>query len=205
MSPLVAALALVLAVDAGAPRPDAGSATAGDGASARELLEAEVIPPGQEKVVLAMLGGSDLLPDGCRLESAEINGAEVEALWLCAHGARVEGKLAAATVPGAPVVQTKKFRLFSTGPTAWPSGLAPAVGARIRAHEGAFTWKVAVTRVEAGDSGDQRPVAGAVNGGQDTPAPRRPVSSGVARPVAIGVILAALFLGWWGFSRERES
>jgi hypothetical protein len=98
-----------------------------------------IIEPGQEAVLLAMLGGSEDLAGGCRLEGASVERTIVVARYTCAgSAARMELRHPSDAPPAAP--RTEAFALVVPAGEPIPTALVEALGARIRAREGAFRW-----------------------------------------------------------------
>lgn len=110
---------------------------------ARELPPEEcdecVIPPGQERAVLAMLGGRDALRGGCRLASASVEGATVRATYRCpATELSLTLHHATHAPPGATMAGA--FALVSADPEARSTGLLDDVAARVRARGATVRW-----------------------------------------------------------------
>ncbi|MCC6216008.1 MAG: hypothetical protein IT376_14170 [Polyangiaceae bacterium] len=123
-----------IALAAGAPLV-AGAALAGPEPGAPPW----VIPPGQEALVLDLLGGKDTLPGGCSLESANIAAAEISAEYTCTGGRR---QLVAEhpSAPGAGAARAEALALRG-GPEPLPPEAIAAVLARVKARGGAFRWQ----------------------------------------------------------------
>ncbi len=103
-----------------------------------------VIPPGQERAVLAMLGGRDVLRSGCRLASASVEGATVRATYRCpAMELSLTLHHATQAPPGATVAGA--FALVGDDPEARSTGLLDDVAARVRARGATVRW-VSVVR-----------------------------------------------------------
>jgi hypothetical protein len=128
-------LALVAVAPALAQAPDT-EATPSDGA-----LQAEppVIPAGMEPLFADMLGSGASLPAGCKFTDGKIERTTVLATYACQDG---EVVLELVHPDGAPPggVRTENFALSVKSGTA-PQGLTDAIAERIRAREGAFSWK----------------------------------------------------------------
>jgi hypothetical protein len=114
------------------------------GSSAPPEREGPVIPPGQETLVLDMLGGASGV-DGCRVRHAAVEKTQIRATFECDSGATRGVVLAhpAKAEPGAVV--TNRFAL-----SAWaaetPTAFVTQVAAGVRAREGQFQWKEPPTR-----------------------------------------------------------
>jgi hypothetical protein len=109
-------------------------AGAGDAWAARWLIE-----PGQEALLLAMLGGGAELPGGCRIEGASVEKTVVVARYTCAAGpVRIELHHPSDAPPSAP--RTGAFALVVPPGNEVPPAFLDALGARIRDREGAFRW-----------------------------------------------------------------
>ena len=97
-----------------------------------------VIPPGQEELLVEMLGRSAALPDGCALSEGIADRATVKARYACELG-EVELRL---THPGRAAegaTRTEQFALVVHSGSATPA-LTSAVAARVRARESEFEW-----------------------------------------------------------------
>jgi hypothetical protein len=136
------------------------------------------IPPGREALFLAMLGGGEI--EGCSLQGAEIQSAQVRARYRCSGGkeAVVELHHPSEAVPA--LARTAKFSLVAADPA--PSeALIRTLADRIRSKEEAFEWLV-VTHGEHQDS---------------TPAVAHPRSAALPRILGgAGVALAGLLVLW---------
>jgi hypothetical protein len=90
-----------------------------------------VIPPGQERAVLAMLGGRDALRGGCRLASASVEGATVRATYRC-PAAELSLTLHHATQAPPGATTAGALALVSADPEARSTGLLDDLAARVR-------------------------------------------------------------------------
>jgi hypothetical protein len=97
------------------------------------------IGPGQEEILLTMLGKGAKIPDGCKLASGEVDHTVVEATYTCPLG-RVVLELAHPSEGQATDKETDQF-VFTVLEGSPPADLADEVGALIRSHEGEFEWK----------------------------------------------------------------
>jgi hypothetical protein len=137
-----AALLLLAGFALGCDRPPPRSARPD------ELLP--VLPPGQEPLFSAMLGGPDLLPGGCRLASAHVTTRQVTAQYRCASEPEVvtlELHHPATAPPGA--TRAGGLAVYARTPAAKPLGLFDAVIARVRPRESAVRWIEAAAVPEA--------------------------------------------------------
>lgn len=148
-----------------------------------------VIPPGQERAVLAMLGGREPLRGACRLETASVEGATVRASYRCPAGSvPVTLHHAAQAPPGS--LPAGVFGLECADPEARASGLLDDVAARVRARGDAVRW-VPVTREH-----DERFLAGGRAGARERGRLDPPVDTRLRHGVpAWGLLLGALALG----------
>ena len=103
-----------------------------------------VIPPGQERAVLAMLGGRDALRGGCRLASARVEGATVRATYRC-PAAELSLTLHHATQAPPGATTAGALALVSADPEARSTGLLDDLAARVRARGATVRW-VSVVR-----------------------------------------------------------
>ncbi|MFN8643451.1 MAG: hypothetical protein U0802_17980 [Candidatus Binatia bacterium] len=97
-----------------------------------------VIPPGQEQLLLAMLGRDATLPGGCALADGRIEHTTVEASYTCGADL-VEIRLSHPTAAPDGATETERFAVARVSGTA-PPGLTDALAAKIREREGEFTW-----------------------------------------------------------------
>ncbi|UQA60193.1 tetratricopeptide repeat protein [Polyangium aurulentum] len=107
-------------------------------ASADERI-AYAIPPGQEKLVLAMCGGEDALPGGCKLAGASIDKSVIVARYSCKGGAEHALELRHASVKEGALATTAAFSI-ARKEGAPEADLVEALAARIRKQEGQFRW-----------------------------------------------------------------
>jgi hypothetical protein len=108
---------------------------------AEEVAEvsAPAIPPGQEDLLLEMLGKGAKLPDGCKLAAGEVDHTVIEATYDCPLG-EVVLELAHPS-EGQPTDQETEQFVFTVLNGSPPESLTDAVGALIRSREGEFEWK----------------------------------------------------------------
>jgi hypothetical protein len=98
-----------------------------------------VIEPGQEALLLAMLGGSAELPGGCRLAGASVDRTVVVARYTCPAGpARIELHHPSDATPAAP--RTGSFAIVVPPGEQVPPELIDALGAGLRGREREFRW-----------------------------------------------------------------
>ena len=109
-------------------------AIAGDAWAGRWIIE-----PGQEALLLAMLGGSAELPGGCHLAGASVEKSLVVARYACAVGpVRIELHHPSDAPPAAP--RTASFAVVAPPGERAPAELIDALAERLRGREGAFHW-----------------------------------------------------------------
>jgi tetratricopeptide (TPR) repeat protein len=124
----------------GATSGAAGAAGAPPAPPAPDLPKARVIPPGQEALILALLGdGEDLA--GCRHESAAVEQTHVRASYRCGDRS-VPVHLRSADDPAAPPTAERTAQFAVVVGEGAPPGFAAAVAASVRAHEGPWRWGV---------------------------------------------------------------
>jgi hypothetical protein len=97
-----------------------------------------VIPPGQEDMLVDMLGKGAELPGPCKLSGAEAKQTMIRAEYACPSGA-----IAAEFYhpDDAPAGATKTSQFAIVVPAAAPSGFGEALVERVRAREAPFQWK----------------------------------------------------------------
>lgn len=110
----------------------------GLGLGAAPADDGPVIPPGQEELLLAMLGRGAALPDGCALADGRIEHTTLEATYTCALG-DVVVRLAHPSGAPATATRTERFALAIDSGSP-PVSLIDALAARVRAREAEFTW-----------------------------------------------------------------
>src|SRR5947207_3253586 len=98
----------------------------------------QVIPPGQEQLLSALLGSQIPLPDGCTLADGQVDYTSVKATYHC-PGGDVVVELAHPDSAPAGATLTRRFAL-SVSRGSPPPGLIPAIESTIRAKESAFQW-----------------------------------------------------------------
>ena len=113
----------------------------GPDATARRREVLPVLPPGQEPLFGAMLGGADPLPGGCRLASASVSTRQVTGQYRCASAPGpmvLELHYPATAPPGA--TPAGRLAVYARTPAAKSVGLFAAVLERVRARESAVRW-----------------------------------------------------------------
>ncbi|MCB9730824.1 MAG: hypothetical protein H6744_01305 [Deltaproteobacteria bacterium] len=99
-----------------------------------------VIPPGQERLLGAMVGQGDVELAGCRLRRAAIQKGYVVVEYGCgAKGVPTRLVLYPANHEGEVLARTEKFAIAAAGDSP-PDGLAEAVAERIRKGERRWYW-----------------------------------------------------------------
>lgn len=103
-----------------------------------EAPQGPAIPPNQEDVMLAMLGGGAKLPGGCELKGAGVEYTVIKATYGCELG-DVVVELSYPLVEDPADVETDAFALevLEGSP---PEGFADALTALIREREADFVW-----------------------------------------------------------------
>lgn len=97
-----------------------------------------VIPPGQEELLLSMLGRDAALPGGCALADGRIERTMVEASYTCGSGV-VEIRLTHVGAAPDGAAETEQFAVaIESG--APPASLTDVLAARIRERESNFNW-----------------------------------------------------------------
>ena len=97
-----------------------------------------VIPPGQEELLLAMLGRGSAFPDGCTLSDGKVERTIVRATYTCPLGDVV---IALSHPEQAPETATETERFALTVDSGSPpDSLLDAVAARVRERESGFEW-----------------------------------------------------------------
>src|SRR5215470_5150772 len=99
------------------------------------------IPPGQEEVVGAMLGGSVALPGDCKLVTGNLEKTTIEATYACSSGDVVIELRHPAAAP-IDATRTEKFALRVERGTP-PADLQSVLLSRIRERESQFHWILA--------------------------------------------------------------
>lgn len=97
-----------------------------------------IIPPGQEELLVQMLGRGTTLPDDCTFRAGQAEYTKVTATYAC-PGGDVVLELAHPDVAAGAEVETEQFGI-TVQSGAPPAGLADAVAATVRSHEDAFQW-----------------------------------------------------------------
>jgi hypothetical protein len=97
-----------------------------------------VIPPGQEELLVEMLGRSAGLPDGCALTEGRTLRTVVRARYACELG-EVVLHLSHPSQAAEGATRTEQFGLaVHSGSTT--AGLTAAIAAQVRARESEFEW-----------------------------------------------------------------
>jgi hypothetical protein len=96
------------------------------------------IPPGQEKLLLEMLGDKAWLPEGCKLANGRVKYTVVEVKYECPWGKTVVEFAHAGTVES-PDAETAQFAITVRKGSA-PVNLADVVAEYIRSQEDDFEW-----------------------------------------------------------------
>ncbi|MEO8603959.1 MAG: hypothetical protein ABI629_15395 [bacterium] len=135
------ACALSLSVLLGSPGlADDGSLPAAGESAEHNGLDAPAIPPNQEALLGAMLGGGATLPGGCTLSSGNVEHTIVKATYAC-QGGEVVIELAHPSTATQPAVSTEHFALTVVSGVP-PTELTGALAGLIRARESEFVWMV---------------------------------------------------------------
>jgi hypothetical protein len=113
-----------------------------------------MIPPGQEELLLAMLGKGMTLA-GCTLTGGEVVYTTITATYACAGGPAVF-ELSHPSTAARSAIQTAQFALTLQSGSP-PRSLADALVSLIRSREDAFEWEILPGADDApeGDAGDQ--------------------------------------------------
>lgn len=101
--------------------------------------QVQVVPPGQEGLILEMLGKGELLPGGCRLTGARVLRTHVAADWACEGGNR-SLELRSLDDSGPLVARTAKLAVISEDEGDAARALVDAVAARVREREARWHW-----------------------------------------------------------------
>ena len=117
-----------------------GICLAGPLGAAEEAEDAPdaVIPPGQEELLLLMLGKGASLPDGCTLSDGQIDRTVVKATYACPLG-DVIIQLSNPEQAPEKATETERFALVVDS-GAPPESLLDALAASVRARESGFEW-----------------------------------------------------------------
>lgn len=130
-----------LGSDEGVPAADSAPAEPAGGTphAARPLEEGGlVVPGGQEDLLAAMLGRGAALPEGCRLESGDVNGSRILSTYAC-PGGPVVLELRHPSNASSDAVVTDQFAVTVQSGSP-PAGLRDTVVGLIRAREAEFKW-----------------------------------------------------------------
>jgi hypothetical protein len=96
------------------------------------------IPPGQEKLLLEMLGDDAWLPEGCKLADGQVKYTVVQVTYRCPFGETVL-EFAHVGEVASPDAQTDQFAITVKKGSA-PVNLADVVADYIRSQEDDFEW-----------------------------------------------------------------
>lgn len=97
-----------------------------------------VIAQGQESFIRAMVGGSDVLPGGCRVDEVTVGRRHIDVAYGCEGGQRVSVWFRHVEDTGNAGAIAGRFALGVQGES--PAGLVDAIAARVSAREAGFTW-----------------------------------------------------------------
>ena len=97
-----------------------------------------VIPPGQEDLLLTMLGRGASLPDGCSLSDGQVEYRTVKATYACPLGDVVIA-LSHPERGTDTSTATERFALIVDSGSP-PESLIDALAANVRKQEGSFEW-----------------------------------------------------------------
>jgi hypothetical protein len=103
---------------------------------------AEMIPPGQETLIAAMLGSGEQLPGGCAFTDGQVDRELVLATYQCPYG-DVRIQLSHPSARTAQAITTERFALTVASGSPHDDLLA-ALAARIRARESDFEWNMLI-------------------------------------------------------------
>jgi hypothetical protein len=103
-----------------------------------EIADRPSIPSGQDALILAMLGGSDVVASDCKLDAAVSDHGVVDASYRCPTGA-VTIRLSHPSTATAASRRTEQFALTRVR-GAPPAELLATVESLIRAREAEFRW-----------------------------------------------------------------
>jgi hypothetical protein len=176
-------------------------------AARAEPSELYVIPPGQEPLVLAMVGGKDTLPGGCRLEGVNIDRTIITARYLCEGAAETALVLRHTAEGEGALIKTAAFAILRKE-GAPPEGLVSAVAERVRAGEQGFYWLgPGSNRRDMASAPEARPSEG--SRGRAAPEPK--IEQALTQPklfglgvVSVGAI-AWIALGALWLARRRKA
>ncbi len=152
-------------------------------ASADGSTTEPVIPPSQEPLILAMLGGSSAV-QGCVLLTAEVQKSTIEASYDCGGGSLRAATLRHPSASRGGSVLTEQFALDASSPQV-PQAFLEAVAAGVRSRESEFRWNLARKITSAQPT--SRPALGA----------SATADRGRWRPIAIGAFALLLVLSSW--------
>jgi hypothetical protein len=96
------------------------------------------IPPGQEELLLEMVGNDAWLPEGCKFADGRVNYTVVEAKYRCPWGNTVL-EFAHVGTAKSPDAQTTQFDISVRKGSA-PVNMADVVAEYIRSQEDDFEW-----------------------------------------------------------------
>jgi len=103
--------------------------------------ESPAIPPGQEDLLLDMLGKGASLPGGCQIRDGRVRHTVVEVSYTCGLG-DVVVELAHSSETLESEVQTRQFALSVLEGSA-PTSLIDVLSSRILEREDGFEWVIA--------------------------------------------------------------
>lgn len=139
---LAIAMAALVSSRAGAQLPPA-VVTPGEGPPVAEVEPPEgrqaVIPPGQEDLLIDMLGKGVELPGPCKLSGAEAKQSVIRADYACPTGAITVELYHPDNAPAGATKTTQFAIVIPAGSP--PPGFGDALVERVRAHEAPFQWK----------------------------------------------------------------
>jgi tetratricopeptide (TPR) repeat protein len=105
----------------------------------REGAASHVIPPGQEGLLLGMVGNTPPLPSGCTLLSASVERSYVLARYQCSELPEFSLELVHPSQAKGAALSTHAFALIPRGQA--PSELLAELAARIATREPAWRWE----------------------------------------------------------------
>jgi len=106
-----------------------------------DAVESPAIPPGQEDLLLDMLGKGASLPGGCQIRDGRVQHTVVEVSYACKLG-EVVVELAHSSAALESEVQTRQFALSVLEGSA-PTSLIDVLSTRILEREDSFEWVLA--------------------------------------------------------------
>ncbi len=140
--PVAVVVAAFVSVRAGAQLPPA-VVTPGEGPPVADVEPAggrqAVIPPGQEELLVNMLGKGIELPGPCKLSGAEAKQTMIRADYACPSGAIAVELYHPDNAPSG-AAKTAQFAVVIPAGSP-PDGFRDALVERVKAHEAPFEWK----------------------------------------------------------------